>query len=568
MYTAYITHAANATPNDANESNYGLQHIPYRPDGSGGLISLEVVGQQLGFRANPFKCNKNQEGSTEPPTPSGPFLVESKKDERIVIRTFVDQKTRDSDLSGKTAIVVATRFAGQLCTSSPGGGGDFNNQFYHEFVGSGNSIGGGAHPDLPTEGGGAHSMKLIGYPSKGTRHRAAVHERIGGGSRHSVLDGNGDKLADIVFRGTDSTTEDGIIRIKYSILPSVGNPNGSFVATKWFYDVNHHAPETQCTITASSHGSLSGNYTVANIPVASGQIYHLDWDAKSDGVIRGARLLLNGMILLADIQLGAVSSPSGLPGLVAWFEANDSLTITSGVTNHVSEWREKGGSTTISGVYQFNSSYQPLLVENSNNNLAGVKFSETNNEFLLGSGSPISSNDASTIFIVYEPSTLSSIDTIFSLSENVPSSGVKFNIEHMSVSISGTSDIVLESQDYIRSVLTNDAARIITLDNGGEINKTRLLVWRDNAFEGEGFIYPSGDSNFTDFIIDGTVESSGLSNTTLGRFSGAQISGVYNGEGQYFDGTIYEVAVYNRELNSTEIDRFRQYVENKYLLDI
>lgn len=575
MYTSYITESEAAKPDEVTESNHGLHHIPYRSDGTGGLISQEAVGQTLGFRANPFKCNQNQQGTLIPPCPACLPLFESVKDERIVLRTFVDQKTRDFDLLGTTAIVISSRFAGQACGGSPGGGGDFTNQFYHKFVGSGNHVGGGNLPDLPTNGGGRHSMQFVGFPFKGTRHRAAVHERHGGGARHSVIDGNGNKIADIVYRGTDTTDIDGVIRIKYSIIPSLGNPSGSTIATRWFWDENSHAPENKCTLVGTSHGSISGDFTAFGITVDSTTAYYVDWQAKGDGVTRGGvagggRLNLNGIIILADIPVGPIGSPSGIEGLVAWFEANDSLTITSGVDGEVSQWLEKGGSTTISGIFQETPANQPTLIDSANNGLDGVRFISSNSEYLFGNESPIISNDASTIMIIYEPNSLTATDTMFSLSQDSPPlSGTIVDIEFLNASViaGGTSDLLVEAQDLQRRV-QQLSSRGMTLASGGETAKARVLMWTEIAFESESFIEPLGATVLTDIITDGLVESTGLQNTTFGRFSGTQIAGVYTGAGQYYDGLIYEVAVYDRNLSATELDQFRVYAENKYTLTV
>lgn len=568
MYTSYICHAVGASPIDSNDSNHGLHHIPFRADSDGGLISQEVAGIGYGFRANPFKCNQNQEAAL-PWIGGAPRGVPSRKDERMVLRTFVDQKTRGIDLSEKTAIVIGTRFAGQACAGSPGGGGDFTNQFYHKFVGSGNRQGDAGMPDLPTRGGGSHTMEYIGMPAKGTRHRAAAHERHGGGARYHTLDGNSNRIADIVYRGVTTLPSVGIVRINYNIIPSLANPTGSTVAVRWFYDENLHAPETNCTLIGTSHGSLSGNFIAATIPVESGTIYYVDWDAKTDGLSNGKEINLNAMIILNDIPIGPIESPSGIEDLVTWFEANDVSTITSGNAGEVSEWFDKTALGLISGIFQYNISNQPTAIENANNGLWGIRFTESNNEFLFSSGSPIETNDASTIMVIYEPISLTDTDTILSFSNDVALSGTIVDAELLSMSTvaGGTSDIFLEIQDATREALAQ-SPREITLASGAEINKTRLLMWTELSFEGEGFIKPSGDEYFTDITTDGYAEATGLSNTSFGRFSGAQISGIYNEAGQYFDGIIYEVAVYNRSLSAAELDKFRIYAENKYSLDI
>ena len=570
MYVSYMCHAANPRPDIATESSQGFHHMAFRSDGDGGLVAQNTQGAALGPRANPFKCNQNQEGSwvfTLVPI-TGPSI----KDEKIVCRTYVDQKTRDVNLSGKTAIVIGTRFKGWACdglvTPGVGGGGDFTNQFYHEFVGSGNTDG-GAHPAQPNTGGGSHAWKFVGYPFKGTRHRAAPHERLGGGSRHHILDGSNNRIADIVYRGTDTTDADGIIRIKYSIIPSIANPSGSTVDVRWFYDGNQHAPEDVCTLVGTSHGAIIGGIA-DNVTVDPSVEYYVDWDAKGDGLTFGARLYLNGMIIVNSPAVGPISSPSGIGGLISWFEADDSATVSVSGSD-VFQWQDKGGVSgiPITGLVQNVGSAQPLLVAAANNGLDGIRFTGASSEFLFSSsGSPIADNDPVTICVIYEPNSLTSVDTMFSISEDVPATGtMAVSQDFMSASVvaGGTEDLRLETQDLQR-VEQAIGPRTMVLPSGGETGKARLLMWNEIAFESQSEIHPSGATDITDVSVDGFAESSGLINMTFGRFSGAQISGVYGSAGQYYDGTLYEVAVYNKNLNEVERDAFRVYAENKYTL--
>ena len=106
-------------------------------------------------------------------------------------------------------------------------------------------------------------------------------------------------------------------------------------------------------------------------------------------------------------------------------------------------------------------------------------------------------------------------------------------------------------------------------------NNARIVWWAEDAYRGFGGWHPSGLVPSGTLSSDGLVSPSGLSdpsgttslgNTTAGRFSGAQISGVYSGAGQSFDGIIYEIATYNRSLFALEIDRFVLYASGKYNL--
>ena len=385
---------------------------------------------------------------------------------------------------------------------------------------------------------------------------------MGGGARHSEFDSNSNRIADIVYRGTTATLDAGIVRIHYSIIPSTGNPVGDNVDVRWWHDKDSHSPESVCTLVGTSDGSISG-LLAAGIVIVRDKVYHVDWDAGGDGLARFQRFTLNGQVNLSANIVGAISNPSGLPGLTSWFEANDATTIISGATSNVSEWRDKAGG--ISGVAQFVGANQPTLSVAANNMIDGVFFDKSNSEFLFTNEAPIT-GEPSTIFLIYEPTTLD-IMTVFSLSNDgvSPFAGLT-DYEYWSMTTrSSDSTLRLSDQDFGRQA-SGIAPRLLSLPSGAIVDNTRLAVWRNAPFDGKGQLLPSGQPQETEFTTDGTVEATGLGNTTFGRFSGAQISGVYDSVRQYFDGTIYEIVVYNRILADVEVERFKLYAEDKYNL--
>jgi hypothetical protein len=560
LWMYYACHGSTAGHTTAgglstSDTNHGLHGSPMYLDSNGDLVGKPASGTLpvVGFRANPFKMMQNQESFANLTEPL------SRKDEDMVLRVFVDQKDRGIDGLGVSSIVCASRFAGQQgCTGSPGGGGDFGNLFYHVFRGSGNADG-GTHPNPPTKDGGAHAFDFIGFPAKQTRHRAFPHSRLGGGARHSeIVDNN--RIADIVYRGTGTTGQDGVIRIFYSIIPSSGNLPGSSVDVRWWHDRHGHAPETPCTLIGTSHGSISG-LLAASVQVDAATTYYVDWAAKDDGLQRYQRYTLNGQINLDDITTGAINDPSDLSNLVSWFDASDATSITMDGGFNVSVWNDK--ATGISGVTQVTPANQPTFTDADGDD--GIRFTRANSEFLFSSGSPIV-GQASTVFAVYKP-VATTDGALFSLSNDTPGgTGDLTTYEYWSGHTTG-SKTELRDQDGVRQA-SGVAQRVVILASGGEINKTRLVAWRNAAFEGEGQIFPSGVTQETDFSINGSVEANDLSNTTFGRFSGAQIASVYSGATDYWDGILKELVIYDRILSDTEIERFKLYAEAKWTLDI
>jgi hypothetical protein len=250
-----------------------------------------------------------------------------------------------------------------------------------------------------------------------------------------------------------------------------------------------------------------------------------------------------------------------LSNLVSWFDASDTATITMDGGFNISVWNDK--ATGISGVTQSTLALQPTFTNADGDD--GVRFTRANSEFLFSSGSPVT-GQSSTIFAVYKPVATTN-GALFSLSNDTPGgTGDLTTYEYWSGHTVGNAT-ELRDQDGVRQA-SGIAQRVVILASGGEINKTRLMAWRNVPFEGKGQIFPSGAIQETDISINGSVESDNLSNTTFGRFSGAQIASVYSGATDYWDGILKELVVYDRILSDTEIERFKLYAEAKWTLDI
>jgi len=560
MYTEYVAEANGGAQFPADETNHGLRPQYYTHNTDGSLTNKTVAGAPAGaFQANPLKMMQNQEGASE--------FNGTRKGEGIVLRCFVDQKNRDLDLSDQTNISVASRFS-VGCQAGNGGGGDFGNLWYHKFEGSGTAP---LFLDILRGDGQPASFLPLGFPAKATRHRALVHEKIGGGGRYYELNSSSQRLANIVFRGLETTAQDGVVRIKYTLQTSLGTPSGTNVSVRWFYDDNQHAPESLCTLVGTSDGAISG-LLATSIPIEDKE-YHVDWDARGDGATRNVRINLNGQVQTALSATAAITDPTNLPGLTFWLEANDETTITSGMAGDISEWRDKSNVPLISGVSQTDIASRPIFVPNSNNGNGGVQFTTSSGQYLFASGSAINAGLMTTV-VIYDTNISVARKTLVSFSNDetfFPSGvglGLQFSdADHHTMSTSGVSEfLVTETQDNVHRVLL-DPTRTLSIASGGRVG-AKVGIWRDVPFNARLQFAPGGNPEVEIFEVGNSVEPSGVSNTTVGRFSGAINSGVYPVAGDYFDGIIYEVAVYNRELFDIEIERFIKYAEAKYILTL
>lgn len=577
----WVMNMAHADTMGTTNSDFGLAFAAYAFDVNGLFTGAHGFSPNASFWSNPFKMGRNQVGVDEKFIP---------KDEDMTMRLFIDQRERELSPNSISRIQCSTRFGGFCGFTSDngslyaGGGGDFN--YLVNWI----WLGGGAPGSDLSNVGGANSWQPV-YGVKEARHRSFPHEKIGGGARSSVILSDGNKNIDIVFRGTDTTDQDGTMRIFYQFITTPGIPNGTNVAVKWYFDENLHAPESRCVPTGTSAGSIDG-FEAVSIPADSGTIYYFDWHVTSSNVPYGTRINLNGVVTTADVLVTPLNNPTDLDGLTLWLDADDEATITSGLNGRVSVWNDKSSAGFVSGVVQtIDADEQPFYIVDANNGLGGISFDAASGSFLFSSGSPVDF-EPNTFFVIYEPASIGIRQTIFSVSNDdafytwggiagvgAPSGTVIGSGEYYNIETSGDiGSMIASAQDLFRAnegVLPKEFA----LTSGAIINEAKLIWWTEDSFQSFGNFHPDGSepsglSQTSNSAVAGLVTPSGyvdasgvsFSNTTVGRFSGAQQSGIYIDSGKPYDGIIYEVATYNRVLFELEIDRFILYASGKYNL--
>jgi hypothetical protein len=557
MYADYVVNGGRDIGQfPATETNHGVTSEQYGHNSDGSLLNRTSAGGGAGaFQANPFKMMQNQASTGDD--------SDIRKGEGLILRCFVDQKNRDVDLSDITNISASSRYSVD-CQTGNGGGGDFGNLHYWKFTGSGTAP---LHLEIIKPDGQQASFGWLGTPTQQIRHRAVVHEKIGGGGRYYELNGSDEKLPNIVFRGFTTTNQDGVVRINYTLQTSASAPSGTNVTVRWFWDDNMHSPERICTFVGTSDGTNSG-ILIADLPIEDKE-YFVDWDARSDGATRNVRINVNGQVSTAVSASTAISDPTELGGLTLWLEANDTTTITSGVGLDVSGWEDKSTASLISGVFQPTAASRPNYVFNSNNGNGGIEFIRASGHFLFASGAAIGTAAMTTI-VIYNPAQTAPKKTMVSFSNDEtfftdgPGLGPQYSdADHHTMSTSGEF-LVTETQDNAHRIIPS-AARTLAIPSGSSTD-ANIIIWRDISFNTRLKLHPGGVADTGIYEVGNSVKPSGLSNTTVGRFSGAINSGIYPLAGDYFSGIVYEVATYNRELFDIEIERFIKYAEAKYTL--
>jgi hypothetical protein len=532
----YVTSGFDEKIGTIDDTAHGFSSILYQPQGTG-LASFPSIG----FVDNPLKMMVNQLGAGED--------VVAAKGEGMVIRAHVNQHEKfrsDGEFTAnRTVVSVASRFGMYCSTPTPGdGGGDANVLFQHTSLPSG-------------------EFAFFAFQKEG-RHRAFPHEKIGGGGRISVVDSNGDKIIGMTVLGVEpSQNVDGAVKINYVLHPTVAHPNGTLINTRFFYDPNGHAPETPCELAGTDVGSISGNI-IFDIIADSGVIHFVEWKAREvlpNGI---TNVNLNGVVAVTGVGGGAgiqaLSSPKDIPGLALWLDADDVTTISSGTG--VSSWGDKSGAGVVGAVTQATSSLQPSYLWGEQNGLNGILF-DGSDDYLFAEASPVPTHSM-TFMLIYEPKSSMSNKHILSLSNN---SGIEVmpgvpvtSFEWASVIANGT-DTVVESQQTSRQLL-GTSARTAT-NTSVAIDSPHFLHWSEVEFKASTRV-DEGTLVETDFITDGTVFASGLGNTTIGRFTGAQNSGVYSDIGDYANVVVYELAIYSGILNNVDIEAFRLYATNRW----
>lgn len=541
----YVVSGADEKIGTIDDTSHGFGSIVYQiPDAPAtGLQSF----QSIGFAGNPLKMMANTLGAGED--------VVAAKGERMVVRVHTNQAEKfrgDGEFTNnKTVISVASRFGMYCSTPQAGAGGGEGNVLFQ-------------HTSLPSG-----EFAFFAFQREG-RHRAFPHEQIGGGGRISVVDNNGDPIIGMtLLEPQPIANRQGIIRLNYQMHTTPAHPNGTPVNVRFFYDTNGHAPERPCTLITSDvgelgqAGSISGNI-IFGIAADSGN-HWVDWNAAADigenGL--GNRIMLNGLIAATGTDgssIAALNSPTDLGGLALWLDASDVSTVASGTG--VSSWSNKSTAGVFGSVTQGAAANQPQYLWGDLNGLNGILF-DGSDDFLFGKPAAISGTPA-TIMMVYEPRSSAGDQHMFSLSADT---GVdKFpgltytDNEWMSIISSGVNTVV-SSQDSFRRI--SETAPRTGINPGVSVNNPHLIIWEEIDFAASSRV-DRNDEIETDFTADGTVALSGLSNTTIGRFTGAQHSGLYNVTGKYANAVIYEIVAYSGILTNVDKESLRLYAENKW----
>ena len=251
-------------------------------------------------------------------------------------------------------------------------------------------------------------------------------------------------------------------------------------------------------------------------------------------------------------SVGGVFSPRQLPGLIAWYDAADASTIT--IATGVSQWNDKSASGF--NVVQANTANQPSVQSASQNGRDTILFDGTNDYLDGGDVLDFERTNAFTMIYVFSMTGTSptTARTVFSKGD------ITSPFPGWDIRVSGT--------------VANDPNSFFFINNFGG-NNYLAFDWPrvNNTLFQKNVIVNSGTSAVAGFTVytGGTEQTKtvngldALTSTTLTAIS-FNIGSIDDGGGvsRHFPGSMAELIIYNRVLNSTELASINTYILDKW----
>ena len=231
--------------------------------------------------------------------------------------------------------------------------------------------------------------------------------------------------------------------------------------------------------------------------------------------------------------------PTGINGLVAWYDASDATTISvQAATTNVTQWADKSTNavnlTVPSTVY-------PKYVATSQNGLGGISFSGASNDRLQFTNSNIFANKQyAYVFAVAKHSANQNYATIY---------GARFEPQLLNI--------------YARSSQLFEAGgRRLPSDSYQGVN----LSWPSNQTAVVSGFFQWSDAALTAGVNNtatnrsGGFQAAGNSSTNLSAIS----VGANSNNTEPYRGLIYEIIAYDRKLSDSEITQVKSYLYAKW----
>jgi len=235
------------------------------------------------------------------------------------------------------------------------------------------------------------------------------------------------------------------------------------------------------------------------------------------------------------------ASPSGLSGLTIWLDASDSLTTPTGAGGDLTSWDDLsagGNDFTPPG-------NAPSLTVAAQNGLNAVQFDETNQEYLTLGSAPITAPPWTVIIACKVETDLSADRTFYSFCDTA--GFVDYNLIKQNITDGG-----LQLNTYDNSV-----SAVCQTPNGFVVNQAAIaFIQSTSSSSRKCRLDFSTEATDTD-----TSAPAGVDQTAIGALVRSVI-------GNYWEGQIFEVIVFDRILTATEIQNIHFYLANKWDISI
>ena len=248
-------------------------------------------------------------------------------------------------------------------------------------------------------------------------------------------------------------------------------------------------------------------------------------------------------------------SPTDITGLQLWLDSTQPDAFTLDGQNHIEQWKDVSGNE--HHAIQTNTADRPVISSNLQNNIAGVFFNYSTNRPLLITDYVPLADDSLTIFIIAKRVDVSQSYGGGSVYKTMLSSGRpdSSTTETGKVNISENRDTG-QVQTVAHKVNAYNAPAGFMHDG-----KAHLITSQVNPDAAPGYVLGRAD-----LITEEKDERDPFA--TANEMLPMQIGGALSTSTRRFWGTIYEVLVFDRALDDTEITLIETYLNSKWTLNL
>ena len=264
-------------------------------------------------------------------------------------------------------------------------------------------------------------------------------------------------------------------------------------------------------------------------------------------VNNGPQIVKTSLAFVLDpsVSAGYIKTPKQISNCIAWFDGNDSGTMTLS-SNIASAWADKSGNNNTLNSAQLSNlpagGFSPLYTANAVNGLGSVYFDGSNDYMFVNSGMGLASAVGYTSFIVLSPRYL--------------------NAQQVAVGLQTSSG----TYDFLAWWLSLDTFRI-AFDGGGN-GQTNTTSRNDNRPIIHSIVRNGTSANAylnnlqyaTNVTVASTVNS-GVARLGVG-------AGTYSNGTDPYKGYVCEIIIYNRALSTTERSQVQNYLSNKWRIPL